>query len=82
MRNKPLSEIDECVPILTEDRAAMNEHEAETVQFLALINSKRPVLAMTLAFFRTKFAIRALSLGGAIILILLGVPQQAVRALL
>lgn len=46
----------------------MNRHEAETVQFVALVNSRHPVLAMLLALGRSPVKIIVLTLAGAAIL--------------
>lgn len=44
--------------------AAMSRHEAETLQFLALVESRRPVLAALLAFARSPTVFLLLALGG------------------
>lgn len=46
---------------------AMSRHEAETLQFLALVDSRRPGLAALLAFVRSPAFFLILALGGALI---------------
>jgi len=65
---------------------AMNEHDAETRQFLALVNAGHARMAMLLAAMRTKLAMRALTLIGMVTVLtvswLLEVPQSVASAIL
>ena len=47
--------------------AAMSRHEAETLQFLALVDSRRPGLAALLAFVRSPTFFLILAIGSALL---------------
>ena len=57
----------------------MNQHDAETRQFLALVEKDRPILAAMLAFSRTSAGVKAVRILGGIafgvLALVSGMPQ-------